>query len=380
MSVAGLFGAQVAARHIRLERALAAERDRLAATLASVPHAIVLFDPAGNVTLRNRAAEELLQLSSEHESPESRQGAFKMYRTDGRELHSDDWPTRRAVAGETAINEETLVSRPDGTTIPLIISAAPIRNAAGELLGAVAGFQDITHLHEVNEMKSEFVSMVSHELRTPLTSIRGSLQLVLDEPAGLDDETRELLGVGLTNTERLIRLINDILDLSKIESGRLMLKLQPAEPAELVRQAVSNVQHGARAGAAMIEVSVAEGLPALEVDPDRMLQALVNLLSNAVKFAPSDRPIQMSVHGGESTVRFSVTDHGPGIPADKMNLLFRRFQQIESSNTRHAQGTGLGLAITKGIVEQHGGHVEVVSSLGHGSTFTITLPTSTKRT
>jgi signal transduction histidine kinase len=202
-----LFGAAAArmtsrdaARRRRAEAALSEERDRLSAIIAAVPYGLVLFDPDANITLRNKAADDLLQLDGNLPVVHARRAAYRMFRTDGRELSPPEWPTRRAVAGKVSVNEELLIARPDGTTVPMIVSAAPIRSSDGSLLGAVAGFQDITHLHEVGRMKNEFVSTVSHELRTPLTSIRGSLQLVLDERGSCSASAHELLAIALTNT------------------------------------------------------------------------------------------------------------------------------------------------------------------------------------
>jgi len=271
------------------------------------------------------------------------------------------------------IGREVLVERPDATVVPLIINAAPLRGAEGELLGAVAGFQDVTHQFEVNRLKDEFVSTVSHELRTPLTSIKGSLQLVLAEPECVPDaEYRELLTIALTNTERLIRLINDILDISKIEAGRLILKKATVPPAELVHQSIAAMQ--APAGVTVTAI-VADPIPDVYVDPDRILQALLNLLSNAAKFAPSGTAVEVAVtRDGDKFVRFSVTDHGSGIPPEQMNRLFRRFQQLDASTTRRTAGTDLGLAITKALVEEHGGRIDVTSAEGTGSTFSFTAP------
>jgi signal transduction histidine kinase len=302
-----------------------------------------------------------------------------MMEPDGREIPYDQWPTQMAVAGHRVVGREVLVERPDARIVPLIINAAPLHGANGELLGAVAGFQDITHMVEVARLKDEFVSTVSHELRTPLTSIKGSLQLVLADPASVPDaEYQELLTVGLTNTERLIRLINDILDISKIEAGRLMLKRSAVPPAELVRQSIAAIAQ-APAGV-RITASVSDPLPDVYGDPDRLLQALLNLLSNALKFAPPATAVEVAVaRDGDHFVRFSVTDHGPGIPADKMSRLFQRFQQLDASTTRRIPGTGLGLAITKALVEEHGGRIEVTSVEGAGSTFSFIIPVADGR-
>jgi PAS domain S-box-containing protein len=225
-----VISARDSVRRARAERALAAEHAKLAATIASMPYGLVLFDRGGTIVLQNAAAKELLKLPVQGTSPETRRRIYRLLESDGREIPYEQWPTHQAVTGERIVGREVIVERPDATTVPLIINAAPLRNADGELLGAVAGFQDITHQFEVNRLKDEFVSTVSHELRTPLTSIKGSLQLVLAEPESVPDaEYRELLTIVLTNTERLIRLINDILDISKIEAGRLILK-KPSSP------------------------------------------------------------------------------------------------------------------------------------------------------
>ena len=302
-----VLAARDSARRASAERALAAEHSKLAATIASVPYGLVLLDRSGRMVLQNTAAEELLKLPPAATPPEARRRIYRMLDRDGREIPYDHWPTNLAVAGHRVVGREVLVERPDATTIPLIINAAPLRGADGELLGAVAGFQDITHIFEVGRLKDEFVSTVSHELRTPLTSIKGSLQLVLADPDSVPDtEYHELLTVALTNTERLVRLINDILDISKIDAGRLILIRTAVAPAELVRQSIAAVAQ-APAGVT-ITATVSEGVPDVFADPDRILQALVNLLSNALKFAPAGTAVEVDVASdGAHFVRFSVS-------------------------------------------------------------------------
>lgn len=178
--------------------------------------------------------------------------------------------------------------------------------------------------------------------------------------------------IALTNTERLIRLINDILDISEIEAGRLILKKAIVPPAELVHQSIAAVQ---TPPGVTVTATLADPIPDVYVDPDRMLQALLNLLSNAAKFAPAGTAVEVAVtRDGDRFVRCSVTDHGDGIPPEQMNRLFRRFQQLDASTTRLVPGTGLGLAITKALVEGRGGQIDVTSTEGKGSTFSFTAP------
>lgn len=255
---------------------------------------------------------------------------------------------------------------------------APLRNELGHVAGAIVAFQDIARMREVDRMKDEFVSIVSHELRTPLTSIRGSVQLVLDDPQAVADaEHRQLLQIALNNCERLVRIINDILDVSKIESGNLALRKKPAHVAELIRQSIDVVANPARLARVTLTADIPANVRPVMVDPDRIVQALVNLLSNAVKVAPADSTVKVSVTGTDHTITIAVSDQGEGIAPENLNRLFQKFQQVDSSSSRKKGGTGLGLAITKALVEQHGGKIFVDSELNKGTRFSFTLPAAT---
>ena len=253
-----------------------------------------------------------------------------------------------------------------------------MKNELGHITGAVVAFQDISHLREVDRMKEEFVSIVSHELRTPLTSIRGSIQLVLGEPGSVpDQEHRGLLQIALNNCERLVRIINDILDVSKIESGNLVLHRKPVHVAELVRQSIDVVSVAARNANVALDAKLPADLRPAMVDPDRIVQAIVNLLSNAVKFAPTGSTVTVAATGTEHLITVTVSDEGEGIAPENLYRLFRKFQQVDSSSSRRRGGTGLGLAISKALVEQHGGRIFVDSELNKGTRFSLTLPVAT---
>ena len=290
----------------------------------------------------------------------------------------DQWVSSRALRGETVSNHELEIHHPDGRVYPIIASGAPLKNELGHVTGAVVAFQDISHIREVDRMKEEFVSIVSHELRTPLTSIRGSIQLVAGDPGSVPDpEHRNLLQIALNNCERLVRIINDILDVSKIESGNLTLHKKAVNVAELVRQSIEVVQSPARNANVTLEAKLPADLRPVMVDQDRIIQALVNLLSNAVKFAPSGSTVTVTATGTAQMVTIAVSDQGEGIAPENINRLFRKFQQVDSSSSRRKGGTGLGLAITKALVEQHGGRIFVDSELTKGTRFSFTLPTAT---
>ncbi|HET9705621.1 MAG TPA: ATP-binding protein [Vicinamibacterales bacterium] len=370
---------ELAAVTAEARRRVEAAHADLLATVETVPAALMIFDTDGSVRLRNRAATEVLGI--EPRNPALRKnywGQFKRIALDGSLMPPADWVSSRALRGETVSNQELEIHHPDGRVFPILASGAPLRNQQGQVAGAVVAFQDISRLRELDRMKDEFVSIVSHELRTPLTSIRGSLQLVIGEPGSVpDQEHRALLHIALNNCERLVRIINDILDVSKIESGNLVLNRKPVSVAELIRQSLDVVRGPARAAGVRLDANVSATVPPVMVDPDRIVQALVNLLSNAVKFAPADSTVTVAVTGTEHQVMVVVSDQGEGIAPENLNRLFRKFQQVDSSSSRRKGGTGLGLVITKVIVEQHGGRVFVDSELNKGTRFSFTLPAAT---
>ena len=234
-------------------------------------------------------------------------------------------------------------------------------------------FQDVTRRREVDRMKNEFISVVSHELRTPLTSIRGSLGLLAGGPLRKDpDRADRMLNIALKNTERLVRLINDILDIEKIESGKIALDIQPLDSADLVIQSAATMQAMAETNRVHLEVRPAHGT--VYADRDRMLQTLTNLLSNAIKFSKPDSRVSIVSEKRGAGLLFRVRDQGRGIPAHKLQSIFERFQQVDASDSREKGGTGLGLAICRSIVQQHGGAIWVDSTEGKGSEFFVLLP------
>ena len=353
------------------------EHERLLATIGTVPVAILIVDAATRRTVvRNRTAEALL--GREPEDPEARAAYWNSFSVTLRDLTpvtAERWGWERVLSGDVVVGEELIVTHPDGRVIPILMSGAPLRDDAGAIIGGVVAFQDITSLYEVDRLKSEFVSIVSHELRTPLTSIKGALQLLLSELPLTDPDHATLMNVALSNTDRLVRIINDILDISKIEAGKLELNAKPHAVAEVLSLSVQNVQHLAQSSGLSINMVIEPGVPPVHVDLDRSIQVVVNLLSNALKFAPARSEVTLTARReGDGFVALSVTDRGRGIPPDKVGLLFQKFQQLDGGNTRKVRGTGLGLAIVKALVEMQGGRVRVESEVGVGSTFTVTVP------
>src|SRR5271156_5751903 len=240
----------------------------------------------------------------------------------------------------------------------------------------------LTQRSELDTLKDEFISTVSHELRTPLTSIRGALGLLSSGIIGdVDAKALNLLRIAVTNTDRLIRLINDILDLERMQSGRAPLHVRRCSLAELAQHAVETMTSMAESAHVRLELS--SPLPAdsaFDGDPDRILQVLTNLLSNAIKFSPVASTVRIHTEATSDSILLKVVDEGRGIPIDKLDSIFDRFQQIEPSDARQKGGTGLGLAICRSIVQQHSGSIWAQRNLGLGSTLYVMLPRTTRAT
>ena len=278
----------------------------------------------------------------------------------------------RALTRKLSASAEITVYRRDGRSFPAEFSLTPILEQ-GRYTGSVLSFRDISQRFALDRMKDEFVSTVSHELRTPLTSIRGALGLLSAGLLGtVSDKAANLLRIALSNSDRLVRLINDILDLERIQSGREPLTFRPISLSEIVRQAIDGMQPVA--DAAGVQLIHDANQVQLSADPDRMLQVITNLLSNAVKFSPEGATVSVTLREGSSGVTLSVIDQGRGIPADKLDSIFDRFQQVDASDSRQKGGSGLGLAICRTIIQQHGGRIWAERNNVCGSTFRVALP------
>ncbi|MBD3886704.1 response regulator [Phormidium tenue FACHB-886] len=244
-----------------------------------------------------------------------------------------------------------------------------------ELNGTTYALLIANDITERKRLENEFISLVSHELRTPLTSMMGSLDLLSSGQLGsLTEQGQQVLSIGVKNAERLIRLINDILDLERIRSGKITMNRRLCNLADLMTQATEEMQ--AMADRSEIQLSTEPMSILLNADPDRIVQTLTNLLSNAIKFSPAQTTVKMQTCSSNhtSSVCISVCDQGRGIPAHQIQTIFERFQQVDASDARQKGGSGLGLAICRNIMEQHGGRIWVESTVNQGSTFYIELP------
>ena len=292
----------------------------------------------------------------------------------GKNTCGEDCALRKATSLQVAAAGEDTIYRADGTGVPAEYFFTPILDQ-GRFSGSVLSFRDISQRYALDRLKDEFISTVSHELRTPLTSIRGALGLLTSGILGqINDKAANLLRIAVTNSDRLVRLINDILDLERIQSGREPIMFRSMQLSEVVRQSIDGMQPVAEAAG----VQLIHDTTQVEIsgDPDRLLQVLTNLLSNAVKFSQPGSGVSVMMRPGTSGVTLSVIDQGRGIPADKLEAVFGRFQQVDASDSRQKGGSGLGLAICRSIVTQHSGRIWAERNPVRGSTFRVFLPYS----
>ncbi len=378
------------------------ERFRLAFEDAAIGMALVCLD--GNFIEVNRA---LCDITGYCEA-ELLQSNFQQITHP--EDHNSDWEKTNQLLSKQrhSIQMEKRYIHKQGHVIWAILSASLICDHDGVPLYFVSQIQDISDRHSADRIKDEFISVVSHELRTPLTGIRGSLGLLLTGKFDQQpDKFHHILQLALKNSDRLIQLINDILDLERLESGTVELLKEACSVPELLHQAVESVQTLAREQGISLEIHAPE--ITVEANFGAIVQTLTNLLSNAIKFSPSGSVVSLTaieqgsykenfefsvlssqlapstqnsklkiqnskLPSSTPSILFSVADPGRGIPPDKLAAIFERFQQVDASDTRQKGGTGLGLTICKTIVQQHGGEIWVDSTPGQGSTFYFTLP------
>jgi PAS domain S-box-containing protein len=386
----------------RAEEAIAEQRQWFETTLESIGDAVIATDLRGRVVFMNAVAEHLTGWRSDDARGQMCSDVFNIVNEDTRAAVIS--PVTRVLAEGVVVGlaNHTLLIGADGTERPIDDSGAPIRNREGRIVGVVLVFRDVTErrrteverqavaaererlldaeraaradAERANRVKDEFVAMVSHELRTPLNAILGWTQLMLQ---GRNDPSVVERGLNIVsrNTRLQVQLISDLLDVSRIVSGKLRLEIQPVDLASVIVEAIETVQHQADSKSIRIEQELEPNIGLIAGDPARMEQVVWNLLANAIKFTPSGGRISVRLRWVDSNAELTVKDNGTGIRAEILPYIFDRFQQANSSMTRRFGGLGLGLAIVKHLVELHGGTVRAESSgEGAGATFTISLP------
>ena len=357
----------------RSEAVLRAERSRLATILERAAHGIVFIDSSGEHLEANPAAEAIVGMPVSGRTLDDL--SVDLCDPGGRPLQHDEWPGVRALRGESVSGFELVVARADGTSLPVAVSATPVRDAGGAVTGAVLMLQDITVYKELDRLRDEFASIVAHDLRNPISAILMNVEVILREAEG-----RPTVEVSTSVLERIHRagarlgdMVKDLIDASRIEVERLPLDRKRVRSTEAVEAIVEQVRP--TLGEHPVHLAT-EGEPApILVDAVRFDQILTNLLENAAKYSPKAAPIDVKVAPSDGGVDVSVSDEGMGIAPEDIPLLFDRFYQSKRAREMKT-GLGLGLYIVRGLVEAHGGRIWVDSRLEHGSTFHVWLPSA----
>ncbi|MEN9229519.1 MAG: PAS domain S-box protein [Thermostichus sp. DG02_5_bins_236] len=339
-----------------LERSLALLR----ATLEATTNGILVTNLQGHLLVYNHLLVEMWDLQPSHLEPETEEGRTRHMAEQVQDPQAFLRLIERLMA-HPAVSHSAVLELLDQRILHLVTKPLWIR---GTITGRVWSFQDITSSKKIERMKNEFVSMVSHELRTPLTSIRGSLGLILGGVGGsLNEQLRNLLEIAQKNTERLLVLINDILDIEKIEAGRINFEIRPLSLVPLLEQILQVNQSYADKYGVRMHLEVAPGCEEAQVctDSHRFTQVVTNLLSNAIKFSPPGACVDLRLSQQQGWVRLAIQDHGPGIPQAFRPQIFQRFAQADASDTRLRGGTGLGLSISKAIVDKLGGRIDFMT-------------------
>jgi len=343
-----------------------AEKKETEAVVHSVAEGMVVVNPKGEVIMMNPAAERLLGIPKKN----------KIGKSIFDDLKDEQLISLMKTSSDGKEKEIEMISPNDATKKTLRASSAVIEDENGTTIGMVSVLSDVTKQKELDRMKSSFIASVSHELRTPLVAISSSLSVMLSDAFGpLPAKLEEFLAIVERNLNRLSRLIDDLLDMSKLEAGKLQLRRTPVSIEKILAESVETLTGWANTKAIKIEKRIEANLPVANVDPDRITQIATNLISNAIKYSPQNSTVavEASLSKTKTEIEIRVADSGMGIEAEHVTKIFDKFYRIENKVTGIA-GVGLGLAIVKELVTLHGGRVWAESEKNKGSRFIFTLP------
>ncbi len=339
------------------------EKSRLEAVLMSMVEGVMVTDNRGTVILMNKALLDALHISH---IPEEKRPIEVI-----RNVAIKDIVDVALHRGAGLESREISVHIPEERI--LLVHAAPV-SRSGEVDGAVVVFHDITELRKLEKVRRDFVANVTHELRTPVSNIKGYTETLLD--GAMDDKANaaDFLKIVQSNSERLIKLIDELLDLSGIESGKMKLSVKPARLPGVVRQVLSDMSKAARENNVKIVNDISDAIPDVMADTGRIAQVISNLVDNAIKYNKDNGEVRVSARTDKGFLVVEIADTGIGIPEDDKARIFERFYRVDKARSQEMGGTGLGLSIVKHIIQAHGGDVIVESVLGEGSKFSFTLP------
>jgi NtrC-family two-component system sensor histidine kinase KinB len=351
---------------------LIAEKKKSEAIVASIPDPVIMMDEGDNLLLMNQAARKLLRIRGndwQGKPLDQTVTDVQWLKLLGRGGISEEERAKRdPLLSIQQPGEQILYFRPRQTKII---------DESNNILGVVTLLQDVTRFKNLDRMKSEFIATVSHELRTPLTSINMAVDILSQEVLGnVNEPQKDMLATAKDDCERLTKLVKELLDLSRLESGKYELKRESINLRAVVEEALKPLRLQFRERGIRLESDIGQDTPEVPGDQQQLSWVITNLVSNALRYTPADGVVTIHADIAGDSVRISVSDSGRGIPADAIEVIFDKFVQVKQSTDATPGSVGLGLAIAKEVVEAHGGKIWVESSMGKGSTFFFTIPRS----
>ena len=343
---------------------LTQQKGKLEGVLKYLVSGVLVVDRSGRITLVNHAIEEMLGVRAEE--------LLQKWHWEAGHNFGLSSLIDEAILMGTGQKREVTLHQPQERTVEVYIS--PVLSNNGRIAGAVVLLHDVSDWRRLERMRSEFVANVSHELRTPITAVKGFSETLLDGAMNDPELVRQFVGIIHEESERLKRLVNDLLELSKIESGHAVFHFAPTDLVDVIERTVARYRHQAASSGVTLRTELPAHAVTFEGDADRVAQVLINLVGNAVAYTPGGGEVAVSVEETEEHAVLIVRDTGIGIPQEDLPRLFERFYRVDKARARRSGGTGLGLAIVKHIMEGHGGKVTVESTVGEGSVFRVYLP------
>ncbi len=362
-----------------LIRQLEAEQARLQEVFNQMPGSVIIAEaPSGKIIMGNKQVEDIFGHPALPSPSLHHYGEWVGFHLDsGEQVKSEEWPLARAISnGEVVKAEDYEYLRGDGTRSIIRLNAAPIRDSKGTIIAGVVTALDVTEQRELEQRKDEFISIASHELKTPITTIKALTQLLKRklEQQGLTEHVVSLSKIE-TNVNKLTRLANDLLDVSKIQAGKLHYAHEPVDMNMLIQEAVETAQYINTTHKIILQGSVQKSVVG---DNDRLAQVFMNLLGNAIKYSPQADKVEVAIVEVDDKVYVHVHDYGVGIPKEQHAKIFDRFYRVDGEKRTSIQGLGMGLYIACDIVKRHGGDITVRSEEDAGTTFSVILPLATE--
>jgi len=353
-----------------------AEKNKIEIILKSIGDGVFVIDEQEKIILFNKTAEEISGFTEQEALGKPYKEILKFINEKNGHIN-DDFVKNALKSGYLqSMSNHTILYKKKGKKIPVADSSAPLKSKEGKIIGCVVVFRDVTREREIDRMKSEFVSVASHQLRTPLTSIKWLLEMMLEGDVGKITKKQEkhLKDVFASN-ERMITLVNDLLNVSRIEAGKIKIEPKEVQIEDVLSQIVESLKPmSQKKNITMLCHHPEPKLPKLFIDPTRIGEAFKNLISNAIKYTNDGGKIELSCKKMDHMVEFAIKDNGVGIPKDQQKRVFEKFFRADNIIRMQTEGTGLGLYITKSIIESSGGKIRFESQEGKGTTFYFTLP------